>query len=76
MRTTLSIDDKLINEARELAGVKTKREVVEIALSEFIKRRQVRQLTELEGKITLSFTLDEFLSARLKDLPEKDVSDR
>ena len=69
MRTTLAINEKLLDEATTLSGAKTKKETVEIALDEFIRRRKARKLLDLEGKVELSFTLNEFLSRREKDVP-------
>ena len=71
MRTTLAINEDLLNEAKRLSGAKTKKETVEIALEEFIKRRTARKLLELEGKVELSFSLDEFLEERRKDVPHR-----
>jgi Arc/MetJ family transcription regulator len=71
MRTTLAIKEKLLEEVKALSGVKTKKEAVEIALEEFIKRRKARRLIELEGKVELSFTLDEFVEHRRKDVPHR-----
>jgi len=69
MRTTLSIREDLLKEVRELSGAKTKKEAVERALEEFVRRRRAKRLIELEGKIDLSFTLSEFLEKRRKDVP-------
>jgi Arc/MetJ family transcription regulator len=69
MRTTLAIDERLLNEAKELSGAKTKKEAVQVALEEFIKKKKARKLLELEGKMELSFTLKEFLKNRRKDVP-------
>jgi len=69
MRTTLVIDDKLISEAKSLSGSRTKRETVEAALQEFIRRRKAKKLLGLEGKIELSYDLEEFLTQRRKDVP-------
>ena len=71
MRTTLAINEKLLDEAKELSGAKTKKEAVEIALDEFIRRRKARKLLDLEGKVELSFTLKEFLNRRKKDVPHR-----
>jgi Arc/MetJ family transcription regulator len=71
MRTTLAIKEKLLDEVKALSGVKTKKEAVEMALEEFIKRRKAKKLIELEGKIELSFTLDEFIEQRRKDVPHR-----
>lgn len=69
MRTTLVINEDLIDEAKVLSGTKTKKEVVEAALEEFIRRRKAKKLLELEGKMELSFSLKEFLKNRKKDVP-------
>ena len=66
-RTTLAINEELLNEAKALSGAKTKKDAVEIALVEFIRRRKAKKLPELEGKIDLSFSLPEFLEERKKD---------
>jgi Arc/MetJ family transcription regulator len=71
MRTTLAINEELLNEAKELSGARTKKEAVEVALEEFIRRRKAKKLLELEGKIELSFTLDEFLKDRKRDVPHR-----
>src|SRR4030042_2532591 len=51
MRTTLAVKEELIEQVKALSGVKTKKEAVEIALEEFIKRRKSRKLIDLEGKV-------------------------
>jgi Arc/MetJ family transcription regulator len=71
MRTTLAIKEKLLEEVKTLSGVKTKREAVEMALEEFVKRRKARRLIELEGKIDLSLTRDEFIEQRRRDVPHR-----
>lgn len=71
MRTTLVIDEGLLKEAKSLSGAKTKKEAVEKALDEFIKRRKAKKLLELEGKVKLSFSLKELLDRRKKDVPNR-----
>ena len=71
MRTTLAIKEKLLEEVKALSGVRTKKEAVEMALEEFIKRRKARRLIDLEGKIDLSFTSNEFIEQRRKDVPHR-----
>jgi Arc/MetJ family transcription regulator len=71
MRTTLAIKEKLLEEVKTLSGVKTKKEAVEMALEEFIKKRKAKKLIELEGKVELSLTLDEFIEHRRKDVPHR-----
>ncbi len=50
MRTNIVIEDELFMEAILLAGVKTKRETVEIALREFVLNRKRKNLSLLKGK--------------------------
>jgi len=71
MRTTLVIDESLLAEVKTLSGVKTKKEAVEKALEEFIRKRKAKGLIDLEGKIDLSFTLKEFIGRRRKDVPHR-----
>lgn len=68
MRTTLFIRDDLLEEAKKVSGAKTKKQAVEMALEEFVRRKKSKELIELEGKIELSFTLDELLKRRKKDV--------
>jgi Arc/MetJ family transcription regulator len=71
MRTTLAIKEELLSEVKTLSGARTKKEAVEKALEEFIRRRKARKLIDLEGKIELSFAREEFLERRRKDVPHR-----
>ena len=51
MATNLQIDQSLLEQAKSLAGLPTKRETVNEALKEFIQSRLRRQLLELRGQI-------------------------
>jgi hypothetical protein len=51
MATNLSIDPKLIEEALELSGERSKKAAVTRALEEFIARRRQKRLLELMGKL-------------------------
>lgn len=51
MRTNVVLDDDLMNEAIKLSGIKTKKEVIAVALKEFVAIRKRRNLLDLEGKI-------------------------
>ena len=51
MRTNIEIDDKLIEEAQRLSGLKTKRAVVEEGLQTLIRLRRQRKILDLAGKI-------------------------
>jgi Arc/MetJ family transcription regulator len=51
MPTNLAIDDKLIEEAREIGGHRTKKAVVTEALQEYIQRRKQLGMLNLLGRI-------------------------
>ena len=51
MPTNLAIDDQLIEEARKLSGLKTKKEVVTAALKEYVQRRKQIKIINMFGKI-------------------------
>jgi Arc/MetJ family transcription regulator len=71
MRTTLVIDENLIDEAKEVSGAKTKKEAIEKALREFIRKRKSRKLLDLEGKVELSYTVEDLIKRRRKDVPHR-----
>lgn len=51
MLTNLAIDDRLIEEARQVGHHRTKREAVTAALEEYVRRRQQIQILDLFGII-------------------------
>ena len=51
MRTTLSLDDEALEEAMKLSNGRTKSEVVNEALRQFIRTRSRHQLLDLRGKV-------------------------
>lgn len=53
MRTNVDLDDALVEEAFRLANVRTKKELLNLALREFIHSRKKKNLLDLAGKIQL-----------------------
>ena len=51
MRTNIVLDDKLVAEAFKYSSVKTKKELIHIALREFVDRKRRLNLIDLEGTI-------------------------
>jgi Arc/MetJ family transcription regulator len=51
MATNLALDDKLIEEARQLGGQRTKKDVVTQALLEYVQRRKQLKLLDLFGAV-------------------------
>jgi Arc/MetJ family transcription regulator len=50
MRTNFDLDDELISQAQRFTGLRSKREVVDAALREFVARLRQRQILELAGQ--------------------------
>jgi Arc/MetJ family transcription regulator len=44
LRTTISINEDILEEAKKLSGAKTKKETIELALEEFVRRKKVKKL--------------------------------
>lgn len=66
MPTNLSIDDRLIVEAKKLGRHKTKRETVNAALDEYIQRRKQEALIPLFGTIDFDAEYDHKHERRTK----------
>jgi Arc/MetJ family transcription regulator len=54
MRTNVVLDDSLVEEALRLSSAKTKREVIYVALKEFVENRKRLNLADLSGKINFA----------------------
>ncbi len=51
MRTNIVLDDNLVKEAIKLSGIKTKKDLIHLALKEFVENKRRLNLLDLEGKI-------------------------
>ena len=51
MRTNIFLEDSLVKEALKYSRAKTKRELINQALEEFVKNRRRLNLLDLAGKI-------------------------
>lgn len=58
MATNLAIDDELLEEARRIAHLRTKKATVNLALKEFVNRRRQLEITELFGVMEPDATYD------------------
>jgi Arc/MetJ family transcription regulator len=67
MRTNIMLDDALIERARQLTGIKTKREVIHEALRTLIQLREQAQLRNLRGKLLWEGDLDKLRQQRIGD---------
>ncbi len=67
MRTTIEIDDKLMQQAMRASGLKTKRAVVEEALRTLIQIKRQARIRRLRGKIKWQGNLDELRTGRFTE---------
>jgi len=59
MRTNIVLDDQLVDEAfRYAENISTKKDLIEIALKEFVKNRKSKNLKDLKGKISFADDYD------------------
>jgi Arc/MetJ family transcription regulator len=58
MATNLAIDDRLITKALEIGGYKSKKDTVNAALDEFIRRRKAKELIDIFGTIEYDASYD------------------
>jgi Arc/MetJ family transcription regulator len=65
MATNLAVDDRLLKNALVIGGLKTKKAIVNLALNEFIQRRNRQDVIDLFGKIEFDKNYD-YKKARKK----------
>jgi Arc/MetJ family transcription regulator len=51
MRTNIELDDDLVEEAFRLTNLRTKKDLLHLALQELIRSRKKRNLLDLSGQI-------------------------
>ena len=59
MRTTLNIDDEVLEAAMTLARGRTKTEIINEALRRFVRAKRRLQLLELQGQVEWEGELDD-----------------
>ncbi|MDO8617040.1 MAG: type II toxin-antitoxin system VapB family antitoxin [Dehalococcoidia bacterium] len=64
MRTTLDLDEGLLDEAKRISNSKTKKAVIEEALRELIAARRREELIASFGRGGIEMTLEELLRWR------------
>ena len=67
MRTNIVLDEALVEQARKLTGIKTKKELIHEALRTLIRLRQQGEARGLRGKLHWEGDLDELRQARLPE---------
>jgi len=62
MRTNIEIDNQLMHQALELSQLKTKKDVVDKALRQFVKYLRRQQMLQLRGQVRWEGNLTEMRS--------------
>ena len=64
MRTNIVIDDDLMEDALNLTGLKTKKEVVELGLKTLIRLKKQEKIRRFRGQLQWEGNLDEMRATR------------
>jgi len=67
MRTTVELDDKLLQDAMAVTGMKKKRQLLELALQEIVRQRHLERLRQRLGKTPLTITVEDLQRMRAED---------
>jgi len=59
MRSTIDINSDLLEEAKELTGAKTKKDVIDISLRELVGKKRREHLAALFGRTPLDIAADD-----------------
>lgn len=67
VRTTVELDEKLLQEAIAVTGTKKKRQLIELALQEIVRQRRIDRLRQRLGKTPLTLTVEDLRRMRADD---------
>jgi Arc/MetJ family transcription regulator len=67
MRTNIVLDEELVEKARQLTGIKTKKDLIHEALRLMIRLGQQGQVRGLRGKLNWEGDLAELRQSRFQD---------
>lgn len=63
-RTNVFLDDSLVSKGLKMTGLRTKRELVDLALRELVRKENQKTILSLEGTIRWEGDLDEIRKNR------------
>ena len=66
-KTTVVLDERLLEDARKAIGARTKKETIETALRELVKQRQRELLIKEMGTYNLNLTQEDLEKMRSDD---------
>ena len=64
MKTNIQLDDSLVEEGFRLTGLKTKKELVNHALAELVRRKHQKRILQLKGNIDWEGDLNKMREGR------------
>jgi Arc/MetJ family transcription regulator len=64
-RTNIDLNEKLVNEAMKLTNKKTKKDLVNYAVEELVRKLKRKKILELEGNVGWIGKLEETRKSRL-----------
>jgi Arc/MetJ family transcription regulator len=64
-RTNIELNDKLVDEAMKLTNKKTKKDLVNYAVEELVRKLKRKKILELEGNVDWIGKLEETRKSRL-----------
>ncbi len=65
MRTNINLNEGLVTRGLKLSGLRTKKDLVNMALSEFVRRKDQKNILKLRGKIQWKGDLDLMRQSRI-----------
>jgi Arc/MetJ family transcription regulator len=65
-RTNITLDAELVSEGLKITGLKTRRELVDFALRELLRRENQKKILELKGRIAWEGNLEEMREQRFE----------
>ncbi len=63
-RTNINLDDELVSKGLKATGLRTKRELVDLALRELVRRKEQKKILRLKGRVSWDGDLDQLRSHR------------
>lgn len=63
-RTNINLDDELVSKGLKITGLRTKRELVDLALRELVRKEDQKSILALEGMFRWEDDLDEIRKGR------------
>jgi len=65
MRTNIDLDEELVSRGLLISGLRTKKDLVNMALREFIRKNDQKKILELRGKIHWQGDLERLRESRI-----------